>query len=297
MQSPYDISMESQQPLGQPINANPEDTKYVPQPLDSGSKTPGSSKKMWIIIASVVGILLLLGAAYWFMSKNAVEAYKKDAATYKQELTEVRDAMNTELDEQNIGASSPKAPPIFEDYGKQMQETIKSAPKPSKVFGFLPVSGGQTKQDVDKLTAAATNYANQLRYINELYIFYTTVAADFKPIKDLGTFTVRDADKIKALPGLWETFLNKFKALQIPSNLETLRADLIAQGEELYAEFKILADGFDGRTQEQNDQLVKDLKDQTVTFNDIFQQSARDVPADAIDKVNAYYDELDKLLQ
>lgn len=293
----YHRRMEPHQPLEQPINPNPGDAQYVPQPLDSVPKPPGQRKTLWMIVACVVGLLLILGVAYWFMSKSAVDNYKQAAVTYRQDLTEVRDAMNNVLDEQNISARDVEAPPVFEEYGKKLQDVVTGAPTSPKVLGIIPVSGGQTKTEIDALTTAANSYAGQLRHIYELYVFYTATADAFTPIKNLGTFTVLDVNEIKALPGLWETFITEYKALPVPAGQEALRDELVRQAQTLLAEFQTLNSGFDQRTVPENDAIVVSLKEPTQALNQTFQTAAADSVNEAIDQVNTYYDELDKLLQ
>lgn len=297
MQSPcYHKNMEPQQPLGQPVNPNPGDQQFVPQPLGTEPTKPKMGKKLWVIIAGVVGLLLVLGVAYWFMAKDAASGYKEEAAAYKQAIKEVRDGMNTKLDEADISIYSAEAPPVFEEYGKKLQDVIANAPKQPKVYLFIPVGDSATKKEVEALTAAATNYANELRRIFALFSYYTTMANDFKPIRDLGSFTVNNPAEIKAVPGLWATFMEKFKALRPPAGLESFKQDLIVQGDVMQTKFTELADGFDSRTKEQNDQLASELSDLADTFSETFQKSSSETSNDAIDKVNTNYDELDKLL-
>lgn len=296
MQSPYHVKMSSQPPLGQPVNPNPDDAQYVPQPFDAGGPKK-AGKKMWIIIAGIAGVLLVLGGAYWLLSKQAAQDYRQDAAAYKQQIKEVRDNLDATLEEQDISLGDPETPPVLEEYGKQLQAVTAAAPQPPKVLGFLPVSGGVTKQEVDTLTAAANNYANSLRHVYSLVTFYTATADLFKPIKNLGSFTALDPNKIKALPGLWETFIVDFTALPVPPGQEALHAELIRQAEVLLAEFKELADGFDARTLQQNDDIITSLSEPTKEFNQTFQTGGFDSANEAADAAIKYYEELDKLLQ
>jgi len=284
--------MDEKQLFGQPINPAPGDSQYVPQPLGN---TPKPGKKLWLIIAGALGLLLILGGLYWVLAKNAKSDYDKAAVSYKQQIKEVRDGMNTKLDDGNISVYDPEAPPIFEEYGKKMQDIISAAPKSPTVLGFIPA--GKADPEVTALTSAAVNYASELRHINQLFEFYTGIANDFKPIKDLGRFTVLDTAEIKALPGLWETFLTKLNAVEPPIGLESLKADLILQGEALLTKFKELADGFDQRNVGQNDELVKGLEEPVQAFNKTFVRSSGENTKAAIDKVNQFYDDLDKLLQ
>ncbi|MGH7157530.1 MAG: hypothetical protein ACREGD_00415 [Candidatus Saccharimonadales bacterium] len=288
--------MEPQQPLGQPINPNPGDPHFVPQPLGSPPQKPRTAKKLWILLGGAIGILLVLGVAYWAMSKSATEAYGKDVAAYKQQIKDVRDGMNAALDEQDISIREPEAPPVFEEYGIKLQGVIAAAPQPPKVLLVIPAGDDATKNEAKALTTAATNYANELRRIYDLFEFYTTTAEDFKPIKDLGTFTVFNPQEIKAVPGLWATFMEKFKALPPPGGLEPFKADLVAQGEILQTKFTELADGYDSRTTGQNDDLITELSKLADAFNEAFQKNAATTTNEAIDKVNQYYDELDALI-
>jgi len=287
--------MEPRQPQMQPINPNPSDPQFVPQPVGPEPTKPKMGKKLWILVAGVVGILLILGGLFWFLSKNAKADYSKAVVAYEQQIKEVRDSMNSKLDDNDISIYSVEAPPVFEEYGKKMQDIIASAPKPPKVFIFIPAGSANPK--VAELTAAANNYASELRHIYQQFTYYTTMANDFKPIKDLGTFTVFNPDEIKAVPGLWTTFMEKFKALEPLPGLEAFKADLISQGEVMQTKFTELADGFDGRTIGENDDLITVLSDLADAFNQTFVDSATELQNEAIDKVNTYYDELDKLLQ
>lgn len=282
--------MEPQQPLGQPINPSPSDPQFVPQPLGSEPSKPKMGKKVWLIIAGVVGFVLVLGVAYWFMSQSAVKSYKEDAVTYKQQIKQVRDDLNTVLDEQSISARSPKAPPLFEEYGKKMQDVIGKAPKNPKVFGFIPVSGvGETKQQVNTLTKAATDYANQLRAIYAFFTYITTTADQFKPIKD--------TTDIKAVPQLWESFLTEFKTLTPSSGMEATHDELVRQAESILTELTTFVDGFDQRTTAENSAIAQDLTKTIATFNKTFQDAVQDTTEQSLDKVNQYYDDLDKILQ
>lgn len=279
----------------QPSNPNPSDPKFVPQPVGSAPTKPNISKKLWLLIAGIAGLLLILGGLFWFLSKNAKDDYSKAVVVYEQQIKEVRDGMNSKLDDSDISIYSVEAPPVFEEFGKKMQDVTAKAPKSPKVFIFFPAGSANPK--VAELTAAASNYANELRLIYQQFTYYNTMANDFKPIKDLGTFTVFNPDEIKAVPGLWATFMEKFKALAAPAELESFKAGLIAKGEIMQTKFTELADGFDSRTIGENDELITVLSDLADTFNQTFVDSATKTQSDAIDKVNTYYDELDKLLQ
>lgn len=292
----YDKNMESQQPLGQPVNPNPTDPQFVPQPLGSGAPKPKMNKKLWWIVGGVAALLLVLGVGYWQGAKGTEAAYREDVAAYEQRIKEVRDGMNTVLDDQNILIRSPEAPPVFEEYGKKLQEVIASRPKQPKVLLVVPV-GGPTKNEADALTTAAANYAGELCRIYELFIFYDAMADAFKPIHDIGTFTVFNAAEIKSMPGLWTTFLEKFRALTPPAGLESFKDDMTAQAETLLAKFTELANGFDGRTIGQNDDLITGLSDLADTFSKTFQQNSTETSNQAIDNVNRYYDELDSQLK
>ncbi len=283
--------MDEKQPLGQPITSKPGDPQYVPQPLGNGkSPKPKPNKKMWLIVGGIVGFLLLFGLAYWFMGQSAAKSYKEDAITYKQQIKQVRDDLNTTLDEQNISARNAKAPPIFEEYGKKLQGVVASAPKNPKVFGFMPVSGvGDTKQQVDSLTQAATNYANQLRAIYTFFTYITTTADQFKPIKD--------TTDVKALDDLWATFLTEFKKLTPSPGMEATHEELVKQAETLLTELKTFVDGFDQRTFAENSAIASELTKSIAGFNETFQKAVQDTTEESLAKVNQYYDELDAQLQ
>lgn len=248
-----------------------------------------------MIIAGVIGLVLLLGGLYWFLAKNAKADYAEAAVVYEQQIKQVRDDMNTKLDSEEISIYSPEAPPVFEEYGKKMHDVIANAPKPPRVLGMIPAGGANP--EVTALTTAATNYANELRHINESFEYYTAVANAFKPIRNLGMFTVLDAEIITGLPAMWETFLAEFKTLEPPAELEAFKAEMILQAETLQTKFKELADGFSQRSIDQNDALAAALDEPTDTFRDTFAQSSSDTSNEAIDKVNQYYDELDAQLQ
>lgn len=288
---------QTNQPHGQPINSDPTQAPFVPQPLGPDSPKSWMNKKVWLIVGGIVALLLLLGVGYWVLGSGAKQSYKEDAAAYEQAIKEVRDGMNTELDENDISIYEAAAPPVFEEYGIKMQEVIANAPKQPKVYGFIPAGGSATKKEVDNLTTAATNYANELRRIYALFVYYSAMAEDFKPIRDLGTITVFSPDKIKAAPGLMATFMEEFKALTPPAELESFKADMVAQGEVMLTKFTELADGFDSRSVAQNDALITVLSDLADAFSETFQKSSSDTTNEAIDNVNTYYDELDKLLQ
>lgn len=282
--------MEPEQPSMQPINPNPSDPQFVPQPTGSGAAKPKMGKKLWLIIAGVVGFLLVLGVAYWFMARSANEGYKKDAAAYKQSIKEVRDTMDNQLEKEGVSAYDRDAPPIFEEYGKKMQDVVTKAPKKPKVFGFIPVSGvGETEQQVNTLTQAATDYANQLRGIYTFFVYITTTADQFKPIKD--------TTDVKALPELWEAFLTEFKTLTPSPDMESTHEELTRQAETILTDLTAFVGGFDQRTTAENSAIAQDLTQTIATFNKTFQEAVQETTEQALDKVNQYYDELDKLLQ
>lgn len=278
--------------MGQPISSEPAGLPHAPQPLQNQPL----NKKLLPIILGAIGILVLCAGMFWWLGQGAKKEYAAAAATYKKEILAVRNAMNTALEEQDIAVRSPQAPAVFDEYGKKMQDVVATAPRAPKVL-FIPVVGvGQTKQQIDALTVAATNYANELRRVKKIVEYYTTVAELFKPIKDLGIVTATQPAAVKALPGLWQTFQTQFKALPPPSGLEDLKTDLTAQAETLHTEFKKLADGFDGRTFAENDTIMGGLNAQAQTFNKTYQQNIQSTSSEAIDKINIAYDKLDKLL-
>ena len=288
--------MDEKQPLGQPINDKPGDAQYVPQPLGGSSSAPKSNKTLWMIIAGAVGLLLLFGVAYWFMSKNAAEDYKTDAAAYKQAILTERDALNAELDDNNIGASSPEAKSVFEEHGKKLQEIAANAPETPKVMG-LPVAVDQAqKEEIEQLTKATNDYANALLSDVAIYNYYIAVTEAFEPIKNLGTITVMNRDKIMSFGTLWPEFLATFKTITPPAELQAMHTDLIAQGTAIDEKTKPLVANFDANTETANDLLLGELTPLTKEFNTTFVDGITTASKASYEAVNDTYDKLDEAL-
>lgn len=287
--------MDEKQQLGQPINDKPGDAQYVPQPLDGSSPSPKPSKKLWMIITGVVGFLLIFGVAYWFMSKSAAEDYKTDAAAYKQAILTERDALNAELDDNDISASSAQAKPLFEKHGIELQKIVANAPKAPKAMG-LPVSVDQ-KEEVDQLTKAASDYAHALRNDYAIYNYYVVVTEAFDPIKDLGTITAMTRDKVMSFGTLWPEFLASLKMITPPAELQAMHDDLIAQAAIIDEQTKQLIANFDTNSDMANDAALGELTPLTKTFNTTFVNAINTASEASYEAVNTTYDALDTLLQ
>lgn len=289
--------MDEKQSFGQPINDKPGDAQYVPQPLDGPGPAPKSNKTLWMIVAGAVGLLLVFGVAYWFMSRSAAESYKTDAATYEQAILAERDALNAELNDNDIGASSPEAKPLFEEHGKKLQEIAAKAPETPTVMG-LPVSVDQTqKEEVEQLTKATNDYANALLTDAAIYNYYIDVTEAFEPIKNLGTITVMNRDKIMSFGTMWPEFLATFKTITPPAELQAMHTDLIAQGTAIDEKTKPLVANFDANTETANDALLGELTPLTKEFNKTFVEGIKTASEASFEAINSTYDELDKLLQ
>ncbi len=285
--------MDEKQPLGQPINDKPGDPQYVPQPLDGSAPAPKSRKTLWIIIAGVVGLLLLLGVVLWFMSKNAVKNYEADTVTYKQAILAERDALNAELDENDISASSPEAKPIFEEHGKKLQQIVANAPKAP---AFMGVATDDLNGEIALLTGAATEYADALLNDATIYNYYVDVTEAFKPIKDLGTITAMTRDKIMSFGTLWPEFLATLKMISPPAELQTMHDDLVTQATVIDEKTKQVVAGFDTNSEMSNDTALSQLTPLTKTFNTTFVNGINTASKASYEAVNDAYDKLDKAL-
>lgn len=281
----------------QPLTPGLDDPQYVPQPVGTGGQKPPLNKRLFMIIGIAVGGVLLLAGAFWLLAKSAKNNYVQAAATYKQEITDVRDGLDKTLEDQGISGNSHQAIPFFEEYGKKLQEVIASEPKPPKVLGIMPVSAGQAKDDTEALTRAASAYANELRRNFELSTYYVTVAEKFKPIKNLGLILAVDEADITALPGLWQTFLADLRAMHVPADLEATHAQLIQKGEALHTGFKTVADTYKTSTIGQIDQALSNLTTPSKEFNDIFNKSASDMSKSSLRAIADAYSALKAILK
>lgn len=282
-------------PLGQPVNADPTGTPVVPQPIQPADepKKPPSKRLIITVLCAVAGLLVLAGALWW-MAQTAKKEYVVAAAAYKTEVKTARDAMNKDLEEQNIGGSNIEAKPLFEEHGKKIQAVIAKAPEGPKVLGIIPVG---SDKEVTELSKAASNYANALRTDFAIFNYYTEVTRGFKPIKEIGTIRVTTPDKVKAFGEQWPIFAKFLKSVKPPSPLQSMHSDLNEQANEIERKTVSLVKNFDSNSQTTNDKLLGELNPLTTKLNKMFTETVQKEAAKSYQTVNATYDRLDEQLK
>lgn len=288
-----DPQQSSNTPMGQTINPGVGGPDYVPQPIPDAPKPGGRPRKLvFALLAALAAVLLLLFAGWWWAAQARAN-YIESAHTFKQRVTDERDAINDAFVQQDATLSDAEAPIILNDGAENFNKILATAPAKPKIFWFIPVSIGDMGLETDALIKAAQNYQSAMRRVADTYNYYVDVTSAFQPLKDLGTITVDNQDELTTE---WSSYLAAIKEITPPAGLESVHSALVTSTEEIGTKLNSMLEAYKEGDTDAYKSLVIEADTAVKQTSKDFAVAIDEQAGKANDSVNERYDQLDELL-